>query len=68
MPPTTPSMAMNRLPMILSCSDWKPSDHLGIKIGRIGLPLLGPLSPRMNAEESGSRIRKMGRRLPVPVP
>jgi len=67
MPPTTPSMAMNRLPMILSCSDWKPSDHLGIKIPRIGLPLLGPVSP-MNAEESGSRIHKMGRRLPVPVP
>jgi hypothetical protein len=67
MPPTTPSMAMNRLPMIFSCSDWKPSDHLGIKIRRIGLPLLGRY-PRMNAEESGSRIRKMGRRLPVPVP
>jgi hypothetical protein len=67
MPPTTPSMAMNRLPMIDSCSDWKPSDHLGIKISRIGLPLLGPCIPRMNADESGSRIRKMGCRLPVPV-
>jgi hypothetical protein len=41
----TPSMAMNRLPMIDSCSDWKPSDHLGIKIPRIGLPLLGPCIP-----------------------
>jgi hypothetical protein len=40
MPPTTPLMAMNRLPMIDSCSDWKPSDHLGIKIPRIGRPLL----------------------------
>jgi hypothetical protein len=26
--------------MIFSCSDWKPSDHLGIKILRIGLPCL----------------------------
>jgi hypothetical protein len=67
MPPTTPSMAMNRLPMIDSCSDWKPSDHLGIKIPRIGRPLLA-LYPRMNAEESGSRIRKMGCRLSVAVP
>jgi hypothetical protein len=56
MPPTTPSMAVNRLPMIFSYSDRKPSDHLGIKIPRIGLPLLG----QMNAEASGSRIRKMG--------
>jgi hypothetical protein len=39
MPPATPSMAMNRLPMIFSCSDRKPSDHLGIKIPRIGVPL-----------------------------
>lgn len=53
--------------MIFSCSDSKPSDHLGIKIPRIGSPLLGS-NPRMNAEESGSRIRSMGRRLPVPVP
>jgi hypothetical protein len=67
MPPTTPLMAMHRLPMIDSCSDWKPSDHLGIKIPRIGRPLLA-LYPRMNAEESGSRIRKMGCRLSVPVP
>jgi hypothetical protein len=41
MPPTTPSMAMNRLPMIFSCGDRKPSDHLGIDIPRIGLPLFG---------------------------
>ena len=41
--------------------------QLGIKIRRIGLPLLRRY-PRMNAEEGGSRIRKMGRRLPVPVP
>ena len=60
MPPTTSSMAINRLPMIDSCSDWKPSDHLGIKIPRIGLPLFG-LCIRMNAEEGGSRIRKMSR-------
>jgi hypothetical protein len=52
--------------MVFSCGDWKPGHHLGIKIPRIGLPLLG-LYPRMNAEESGSRIPKMGRRLPVPV-
>jgi hypothetical protein len=61
MPPTTPPMAMNRLPMIDRCSDRKPIDHLGIKIPRIGLPLLGPVS-QMNAEESGSRIRKTNRR------
>jgi hypothetical protein len=67
MPSTTSSMAMNTLPMIFSCSDRKPIDHLGIKIPRIGLPLLGSVS-QMNAEESGSRIRKMGCRLPVPVP
>ena len=60
-PPTTPWMAMNRLPMIDSCSDWKPSDHLGIKIPRIVCRCLA-LYPRMNAEESGSQIRKMGRR------
>ncbi len=53
--------------MIFSCSDWTPSDHLGIKLPRIGLPCLA-LYPRMNAEESGSRIRRMGCRLPVPVP
>ena len=52
--------------MIFSCGDRKPSNHLGIDIPRIGLPLLGPY-PRMNAEVNGSRIRKMGRRLPVPV-
>ena len=40
MPPTTPSKAMNRLPMIFSCSDRKPSHHLGIKIPRVGLPCL----------------------------
>ena len=67
MPPTTPSKAMNRLPMIDSCSDWKPSDHLGIKIPRIGRPVLA-LYPRMSTEESGSRIRRMSCRLPVPVP
>jgi hypothetical protein len=60
-------MAMNRLPMIDSRRDWKPSDHLGIKIPRIGRPLLARY-PRMNAEESGSRIRKMGCRLSVPIP
>jgi hypothetical protein len=60
-------MAMNRLPMIDSCSDWKPSDHLGITIPRIGRPLLA-LYPRMNAEESGSRIRGMVCRLSVPIP
>ena len=60
-------MAINRLPMIDSCSDWKPSDHLGIKIPRIDLPLLG-MYPQMNAEESGSRIPKMGCRLSVPIP
>jgi hypothetical protein len=38
-------MAMNRLPMIDSCNDWKPSDHLGIKIPRIGRPPLA-LYPR----------------------
>jgi hypothetical protein len=59
-------MVMNRLLMIDSCSDWKPSDHLGIKIPRIGRPLLA-LYPRMNAEESSSRIPKNGCRLPVPV-
>ena len=58
--PTTPSKAMNRSPMIFSCGDRKPSHHLGIKIPRIGLPLFG-LCIRMNAEEGGSRIRKMGR-------
>ena len=45
MPPTTPSMAMNRLPMIFSCSDRKPSHHLGIKIPRVGLPLFGLCIP-----------------------
>jgi hypothetical protein len=54
MPPTTPSMADEQIVMIDSCSDWKPSDHLGINIPQIGLPLLGPVS-RMNAEESGSQ-------------
>ena len=47
--------------MIFSCSDRKPSHHLGIKIPRVGLPLLRRY-PRMNAEASGSRIGKMGRR------
>ena len=37
--------------MIFSCSDRKPSDHLGIKIPRIGLPLFW-VYPRMNAEET----------------
>ena len=62
-----PLEVSKQVAVVESCSDWKPSDHLGIKIPRIGLPLLGPVSP-MNAEESGSRIHKMGRRLPVPVP
>lgn len=59
--PVVISRAMNRFVMVFSCGDWKPGHHLGIKIPRIGLPLLG-LYPRMNAEESGSRIPKMGRR------
>ena len=41
--------------MIFSCSDWKLSDHLGVKIPRIGLPPLGSVSP-MNVEASGSRL------------
>jgi hypothetical protein len=45
--------------MIFSCSDRKPSDHLRIKIPRIGVPPFWAY-PRMNAEESGSRIRMMG--------
>ena len=43
--PTTPSKAMNRLPMIFSCGDRKPGHHLGIKIPRIGLPLFGLCIP-----------------------
>jgi hypothetical protein len=31
--------------MVFSCGDWKPGDHLGIKIPRIGLPLLGLYPP-----------------------
>jgi hypothetical protein len=31
--------------MIFSWGDRNPSDHLGIKIPRIGLPLLRPASP-----------------------
>ena len=31
--------------MVFSCGDRKPSDHLGIKIPRIGLPLLGLYPP-----------------------
>ena len=61
-----PWKVSEKVAVVESCSDWKPSDHLGIKIPRIGLPLFG-LCIRMNAEESGSRIRKMGRWLPVPV-
>jgi hypothetical protein len=65
-------MAMNRLPMIFSCSDWKPSDHLGIKISRIGLPLLGPVSPderrRARLADSQDGLPAAGCRLPVPVP
>jgi hypothetical protein len=38
MPSTTPSMAMNTLPMIFSCSDRKPIDHLGIKIRGLVCP------------------------------
>jgi hypothetical protein len=40
--------------MIFSCGDRKPSDHLGTKIPRIGLPCLA-LYPRMNAEERAAR-------------
>jgi len=61
MPPTTPSMAMNRLPMIDSLEYWKPSDHLGIKIARIGLPLLGPVSPDERRRERLA-IHEMNRR------
>ena len=49
-----------------SCGDRKPSDHLGRKIPRFGLPWLA-VYRRMNTEESGSRNRKMGPRLPMPV-
>jgi hypothetical protein len=53
--------------MIFSCGDRKPSDHLGIKIRRIGLPLLG-LYPQMNAEQSGSRKRRWMARLSSDAP
>jgi hypothetical protein len=58
-------MAMNRLPMIDSCSDWKPSDHLGIKIPRIGLPVLGPVSPDDRRRE---RLADSQDESPLPVP
>jgi hypothetical protein len=67
MPPTTPSMADEQIVMIDSCSDWKPSDHLGINIAQIGLPLLGPVSPDERRRERLADSQD-GSPLPVPVP
>jgi hypothetical protein len=60
-PRRIPPTDSNTLPMIFSCSDRKPIDHLGIKIPRIGLPCL-TLYPQMNAEESRSRFARWVRR------